>query len=206
MTPMGAALPPLLVRVAKPVTPGHAGCWLLLPLALTRPAGAIGPVRIVSIGSNDPSVQLDLDLLQQDVAVRPGETYRFTLPILVHHARELELSALFVEVADPPELVPFPSQLVSIGPSLAREIALRVEALCAYEAGTKVELSWQHGGSTPFDDFAISLGPEGAIVAGKIALRRPDSALVTATWRKLSCMARQSTLRWPHPQKPAEQR
>jgi hypothetical protein len=171
MTPM-TALPPLIVRIAKPVVAAHAGAWFPLPLALTRPAEAAGPVRIRNIGCDDRDLQFDLDLFQQDVSVRPGETYRFTLPILTTHAREVELNAFFVEVADPPELVRFPAQLVSVGPSLAKEVTLHVEPLCAYEAGTKVQLRWQHGGATHFNDLEVALGPEGAVVAGKTALRR----------------------------------
>jgi hypothetical protein len=169
---MTATLAPLIVRIAKPVADAYAGAWISLPLALTRPASEASPIRILNIGCDDRDVQIDLDLLQQDVVVRPGETYRFALPILAPHARELELTTFFVEVADPPEIVRFPAQLISIGTSLAKEVVLQVEPVCAYQAGTKVQLHWRHSGATRFDDFAVTLGPEGAIVAGKTALRR----------------------------------
>ena len=56
-------------------------------------------------------------------------------------------------------------------PSIAREIAVKVEPLCSYESGTKVDLTIKNVGAVQFSELTITLGPESRIQAGKRVIR-----------------------------------
>jgi hypothetical protein len=169
---MTAVQTPLVIRLAGPLSPAYAGEWLPLPVEMSHPSDAPGPVRVRKIDCENRGVQVDSDLFQSDIELRPGETYRVTLPVLVSHPCELDLSSLYVEIADPSELIHFEQRLVSVAPSLAKELELTVKSLCAYETGTKVQLTWRHTGATRFEEFAVALGPVDSILSGKAMLRR----------------------------------
>jgi hypothetical protein len=168
---MTAVQTPLAIRLTAQLPPAYAGDWLSLPLELSNPADAPGPVCVRRIACENRAIQIDSDLFQPDFELRPGETYRVALPILATHPCELDLSSFFVQIDGPVESVHFPQRLVQVAPSLAKELELTVKPLCAYETGTKVQLTWHHTGATRFEEFAVALGPADAVLSGKATLR-----------------------------------
>lgn len=169
---MTAVQTPLAIRLTGPLPPACAGDWLPLPLELSQPADAPGPVRLRKIACENRGIEVDSDLFPADVELRPGETYRIILPVLVSHPGVLDLSSFFLQIDGPEESVRFPQRLVQVAPSLAKELELSIKPLCAYETGTKVQLAWRHTGATHFDEFAVTLGPADAVLSGKATLRR----------------------------------
>jgi hypothetical protein len=160
----------------------YAGEWVPVTLLLTRPEHSGAGVRIKNVSVPDREVQLNTDLLQSDIEVRPGETYRLTVPIKVGHPRTLDLEQFVIQVGDATgdpgkdQGVSPPRKEIRFLPAIAREIMVSVVPLCAYEQGTKVLLTFEHQGATPYTDLAVTLGPEEAIQAGKGTLRRPSFA------------------------------
>jgi hypothetical protein len=155
---------------------GYAGEWLPLKLLLTRPAAATAAALVKFVSCRDKDVQVNSDLLQGDIEIRPGESYRLTVPICVPTPRVFDLGAILVQVATPGtvgQVVPLPARALPIHPAIGKEVQVRVQSLCAYSEGTKVQLTLTHGGRTRFEDFTARFGPDTAIAAGKHVLMRP---------------------------------
>jgi hypothetical protein len=164
------------VELAEACEQGYAGEWLPLKVLLRRPPTSATAVRVKFVSCREREVQLNADLLQGDVEIRPGETYRLTVPICVPAPSLLDLGAIVFQVATPgalDQLVSLPPRPLAIHPAIGKEVAVRLHSLCAYAEGTKAQLTLTHEGRTRFDDFTVTLGPEGALAAGKRTLRRP---------------------------------
>ncbi len=166
---------PLGIQLADGDRQVQAGEWALLTLLLSRSAGSSGAAQIKFVSCSDKDVQLDTDLLQADVEVRPGEVYRLTLPLRVACPKTVDLSTIALQVGISGELdvlVPLPQRLLPTNPAISHEVQVTLESLCAYSQGTKTELVLSHEGATRFDNFRITLGPESAIAAGKRVIHR----------------------------------
>jgi hypothetical protein len=171
---------PFVMKLHGPWERAFADEWLPLTLVLERPEACASGARVRHVSCTDPEVQLDLDLLDRNLAVRPGETYRLTVPIRVAHAKTLELNTIALQVHDTArpenrdELVPLPDKQLAVRPSLDKQIRIRLEPLCRYAEGIKVQLTLEHHGSIPFREFRAMLGPEEGVTAGKRTIRRRD--------------------------------
>lgn len=164
------------IDLSEPCQQGYAGEWLPLSLLLRRPQSGEAAARVKFISCREKDVQLDTDLLQGDIEIRPGEAYRLTVPICVPSPRLLDLSAIVFQVATPgalDQLVPLPQKPLPIHPAIGEEVKVHIQSLCAYSQGTKAQLTLTHEGRTRFDDFTVTLGPETSIAAGKRVLKRP---------------------------------
>jgi hypothetical protein len=164
-------MPPLEITAAVPRGPAQAGEWLPLAVTLRLPQEHPTAVRVRTVGCQAAGVLLNLDLFPQDVLVRPGEAFRATIPVQVGRPGLLRLRDFFVELRDGPEVLPFPDLTLPVGPSLVREINVRLEPLCTYDEGTRIELTLEHQGATTFRDVNVNLGPEQALYAGKSPLK-----------------------------------
>jgi hypothetical protein len=178
---MNNAYTPFVMRLLGPWERAFANEWLPLTLVLERPDTCISGVRVRNVSCDDSAVQLNLDLLDRNLEIRPGETYRLTVPICVTRAKTLELKSIALQVQDaslpPPsrdQLVPLPDRQLPIRPAIDRQIRIQLEPLCLYEEGTKVQLTVTHHGSMSFREFRINLGPEDGVSAGKRTVRRPS--------------------------------
>jgi hypothetical protein len=154
----------------------YAGEWLPLALALKRPEGGGKDIMLKNLHCRDKEVQLDTDLFQNDLVIRPGETYLLTVPIRVAHPKTVELDKIAIQLGQDPdprhdELVFLPAKAVCFRPAIRKEIVVKVKPLCAHEGGTKVDVTVKHCGQTTFQDLTITLGPETAIRAGKRVVR-----------------------------------
>ncbi len=165
------ALPPLDVTASAPGGPAQAGEWTPLLFTLRLPQNHTEEVRVRAIGCFAAGVLLNLDLLPQDIVIRPGETFRATIPVQIMRAGLLHLRDFFVELRNCNDTIPFPDLTLSFGPSLAREISVSLEPLCTYDEGTRVELTLKHDGATTFHDVSVNLGPEEALYVGKSPLK-----------------------------------
>jgi hypothetical protein len=167
---------PINIEVTVPGGPAYAEEWVPVLLAIRRPDSWATAVRIRNVSSLDPGVQFDLDLLDRDLEVRPGETYRLTLPLRVALPRELALDTITVQVqeakAKDSHLIPLPPKRLEFRPAIGNEIHITLDPICPYRIGTKVQLTLHHGGTTIFEDLTVNLVPEQAIRAGKRTLQR----------------------------------
>jgi hypothetical protein len=169
--------PPILLEVDAPWEGAYAGEWVPLRVALFRPGERAGSIRLRHISCVDPDVQLDLELLERDVEVRPGDHYRLTLPVKVNRPRLFELRGIKLQIVDPLRPDPADSVLIdlderalSVQPAVGREVEVAVETLCTYDQGTKLQVRIQHNGALTFDHFTLELGPRERLVAGKAVL------------------------------------
>src|SRR5262245_54066424 len=83
------------------VLPGRAAEeneWYPLLLVIRRPDFWKTGVLLRNISTQDRDVQLNLDLLNREVPVRPGETLRMTLPIRVTRSKDLALDSIEVQI------------------------------------------------------------------------------------------------------------
>lgn len=164
---MTAPTPSARVTCERPTTPWLAGDWMPLTLRVECPTSRSEPLCLRDIDVDRklaPSLQLDTDLLQRNIEVRPGESYKVTVLVRMSHPGRFNLKAIYVDVF---EIVSLPPEDVVVHPSLTAEVHLGLEAIVPYDHGTKVRLTLQHQGATPFRDFELRLGPENAVVAGK---------------------------------------
>ena len=182
---IAVAATPLAIQVSVPKSPAYEGEWVPLVLILTRPSDADGAVQVRAVTCDDPDVQLDLDLLDRETPLRPGETYRLTMPLRASRPKVLGLGHLTVHVrphrlelddhgAEHEEPVPLPPTALAIRPAIGRHITVKIEPLCAYDDGTKVLLTLKHNGSTTFRDLTVNLLPPDAIRGGKPTIRRAE--------------------------------
>jgi hypothetical protein len=152
----------------------YAGEWLPVTFDLLRPAGDPCPVRLDRLTCADDDVQLDVDLLQPGVEIRPGERYRFTAGLRVGRPKLLDLGTLslwFKQQGDDERAIgqKVSTQKMTVRAFIGNEIDVRVEPLYRYKEGegTKVLVTLTHQGESPYSDLTVSLGPEGALRAGK---------------------------------------
>jgi hypothetical protein len=167
--------PILEIDLAEVCERGYAGEWLPLKVLLRRPPSRETAARVKFVSCRTKDVQLDADLLQGDVEIRPGETYRLTIPICVPTPTVLDLGTITFQVATPGAIdqqVPLTPRPLAIHPAIGKEVKTRLHSLCAYTEGTKAQLTLAHEGRTRFDDFTVTLGPDGALAAGKRVLKR----------------------------------
>jgi hypothetical protein len=158
--------------------PFYAGDWVPLLLVIRRPDTAAAPARIRNFFTRDLQVQLDLDLLNRETEIRPGEVYRLTVPVRVPVSRSLSLDCIGLEVQDEHDQqsgeVFLPAKILEFRPAIGKEITVRLEPICAYEAGTKVQLALRHDGTTTFESLTVTINPEEAVRTGKPTLQRPS--------------------------------
>ncbi len=157
----------------------YAGEWFPLTFELFRSTNDSSPVRLHNLTCADPDVHLDIDLLQQGVTIRPGETYRFVVPLRVLRAKTVDVGMLSLSIGctdgNGQEIVVTqrPSlQKFVVRPAIGNEIAIAVEPLCNYDEGTKLLLTLKHQGDSPFSDLTVNLGPSAALCSGKPTVQR----------------------------------
>jgi hypothetical protein len=177
--------PPKLVEVKLSAAWDRAYAGVRLPVTfdLSRPAPDPRALRLQRITSDDTEVQLDADLLQPEVEIRPGETYRFTVGLSVLRPKLFDLAALnlvFGHGEPGKDQVSIPikpsTQKLIVKPAISREVKILLETLCAYQEGTKVLLTLRHDGGTHFKELELALGPAAAIRAGKSHVLRASFA------------------------------
>src|SRR5215203_518773 len=121
---MIATEPLVEIHVTVPRDLVLAGEWVPLSLTIRRPSSQASPVRIRNVSSTDRDVQIDLDLLDREMEVRPGEAYRLTVPIRVCRARVLGLGHLSLQVEDTAtrysDLVRLPPQALQFRPAIGK--------------------------------------------------------------------------------------
>ena len=164
------------VELCEPCEQGYAGESLPLKLLLRCPPSRVEGVCVKFISCRDQDVQLNTDLLQGDIQIRPGEAYRLTLPICIQTPKVFDLGAIVFQVATPgamDQLVPLPTKSVPIHPAIGKEVKVRLQSLCTYLEGTKAQLTLTHEGRTHYEDFTVTLGPAASLAAGKCLLRYP---------------------------------
>jgi hypothetical protein len=165
----------LEVGLPEPCEKGYAGEWLPLKVLLQRPGDADTAVYVKRASCRDADVQLNTDLMQGDLEIRPGEAHVLTVPVCVPTPRLFDLSAVVFQVArrgEVGELVSLPNKPLRIEPAIGDEVKVDLKSLCRYAEGTKAQVTLSHKGRTHFDDFTVTLGPESAVAAGKRVLRR----------------------------------
>ena len=147
--------------------------WIPLLVKVKRPDCCSSGIVIRNIGTADKSVQIDLDFLDRELIVRPGEEYRFTVPILVPGQRDLSFDIFKIQIHEENTdqrddySKPLPAKKIRVSPSIGKEVKVWLEPICQYDEGTKVVLRVKHQGSTPFENLTVNLIPEKAIWSGK---------------------------------------
>jgi hypothetical protein len=137
------------------------------------PDGA--PVELRNVASRDDRVELDLDLFDRDVALRPGESYRCTVVARFRTPGVYpdQIFQVQVGVGNGTERPRVPTLPIRVVPSLLSELRLAAESICHYDQGTKVDVTLAHAGATRFEDFRLTAGPAEALRAGMSEQRRP---------------------------------
>jgi len=169
----------LTVKLSADWDRAYAGEWFPLTFELFRSTDHSFPVRLHNLTCADPDVHLDIDLLQQGVTIRPGETYRFIVPLRVLRAKTVDLGRLVLWLDQPDgnekdrvvDQIPSLQKFV-VRPAIGNEIAIDVEPLCNYDEGTKLLLTLKHQGDSLFRDLTMNLGPSAALRAGKQTVQR----------------------------------
>jgi hypothetical protein len=164
----------LEVQIANVPARAYVGERFPLVLLLKRPKGQDHALRVVNFACKDRDVQINTDMLERNVSVRPGETYCVTVSLEVWQARNLALDSLYFEIEGPEGpnfLLWLPPKQVAIQPALNQEIKVEIVPLCPYEVGTKVQITLENKGETRFRDLTISLEPFQLVYSGKRTLR-----------------------------------
>jgi hypothetical protein len=173
MASMSEPCLPLSIELDCEGTEAFAGTWFPITVRLKCPASQPHCCRIRNIDCTDKEIQLDSDLLQRDVELRRGESYRFTIYLNVPHVGVIKLSSIYVEVAgEVSDIFHFPDQELQIRPALGRDISIKEEPICSYGNVTKLQLTFHHQGGAPYENLRISFGPESAVHAGKQQIHR----------------------------------
>jgi hypothetical protein len=172
-----ATMTPVTLQTKIPPGPHYQGDWIPLLLTVTRPSEAKEGIQIRDVTSDDAEVQLDLDVLDREMLLNPGESYRLTMPIRVRRPKVFGLGHLMLRVQAPKETydtpVRFPATAVEIRHAIGQDIAIDLEPLCAYDDAVKVLLTLHHTGPTLFRDLTVSLQPAEAIRCGKPIIQLP---------------------------------
>lgn len=168
---MTTATLPLTIDVSPDEKQAQAGVAFPLVMTLTLSPEMEQSIRLCNVSCKDPELYLDTDLIQRNVEIRPGESYRCTLHLRSPRQREVDLSCLYVELTDVNDLIQIPQQLVQIRPSL-NEIHIGTTPICTYDKVRKVQMTFEHKGVTTFENVRIQLRPEEGVLAGKHPLVR----------------------------------
>ena len=176
-----ATTPGMAIKLSAPWERVCAGEWLPLVVDMQRNSDGTAFLQLESVTSEDPNIQLNTDLIQPRLEIRPGESYRCTIPLCVVHPQQINLASLVFTFsgsnsdAAAPRILKFKtaSKLMAVKPAISQEIETTLKPICRYEEGIKVVVTFVHRGSTHFSDWSLSLGPNAAIKAGKPALQRP---------------------------------
>jgi hypothetical protein len=170
------AADPVLIELPDTRDRIPAGEFVPLRLVIRRPADQAGPVTIPYVNHRDPKrVSLNTELFQREVTLGPGECHVLTLSVRFHSHGPANLSDFYVQVNPPsghPTLVYLPDRPVRVVPSLARQVETKLERICGYEQGAKLEVLLRHVGETPWGDLEVVVGPAEHVRAGVTHLRR----------------------------------
>jgi hypothetical protein len=168
---------PVLIEVPDAWDRIPAGDFAPLRLVIHRPPHQDGAVTIPFVNHPDAGrVSLNTDLFQREVTLHPGESYTLTVGARFHFPGPANLSEFYVQVnpaAGQPTLVRLPDRPVRVVPSLSRQVETKVDRICGYDQGVKLELLLRHAGDTPWGDLEIVVGPAGRVQAGMTRHRRP---------------------------------
>jgi hypothetical protein len=169
------ALVLLEVPDAPDVVP--AGEDVPLRLLIHRPADRRDAVTIPQVNYRGPGrVLVNTDLFQREVTLHPGESYVLTIRVQFEATGPANLSDFFVQVnpaRGQPTLVRLPSRPLRIVPSLRRHLATRVERICGYDEGVKLEVFLENQGATDWDDLEVTVEPVEQVRAGLTCCRLP---------------------------------
>jgi hypothetical protein len=167
---------PVTLQVALPRGPFYQGEWIAALVTVTRPSETEGGLQIRGVTCDDDDVQIDLDWLDREVVLGPGESYRLTMPLRVRRPKVLGLGHLLLRVQLPDEPadtpVRFPASAMEIRHAIGQEVDITLESLCTYGDAVKVLLTLKHIGPTMLEDLTVSLQPAEAIRGGKPILQR----------------------------------
>src|SRR5262249_16218886 len=120
-----------------------AGEWIPVLVQAKRSDNHAASVINRNVDSQDKWVQIHSDFLDRDTEIRPGETYRFTMPVLVPTQGDLSFEnfkAQVHEIGKPKgedRLVPLPKKQLRVRPSLGKDIKIVLEPICSYAEGIK---------------------------------------------------------------------
>ncbi len=148
--------------------------WTRVEFLLHCPMNSEGPVEFRNLACKDSSVVLDIDLLQRGITLFPNETYRVLLQVLVSEAKTLKLEDFYFQWKrgeQRPDISYFGPEVIQVLPSPSNEIHTEIKPIYTYVDGTKVELSLEHRGTTPFKSVQIRLEPESQVLACKTFFR-----------------------------------
>ena len=140
-----------------------------------------GVLILNSIKCDDPHVQMDSDLVQTQIELRPSESYRCTIPVRVPHPRQVNLSSFRFAFANqlpdgnagPVLQFQAAARLMTVKPAIGKEIETIVKPICRYDEGVKVSVTFVHQGTSEFKDWSLSIGPASEIKAGKPTVQKP---------------------------------
>jgi hypothetical protein len=172
-----AATKPVELEVEFPKT-ASAQEWIPLLVKVKRPDCWTSGIAVRNVSTADRSVQVDLAFLDREMIVRPGEQYRFTVPIQVPTQRDLVSDIFRIQIhqenSDQKDdsSIPLPTKKMRVSPSLDKEIKVTFEPICVYDEGTKGVLRIKNLGNAAFEDLTINLLPEHAIWSGKPIVQR----------------------------------
>ncbi len=168
---------PVRIEVADAWDCIPAGDFVPLRLVIHRPTDHDGAVTIPFVNHPDANrVSLNTDLFQREVTLLPGESYTLTLGVRFHSPGPANLAEFYVQVNpanEQPTLVHLPDRPVRVVPSLSRQVKTKVERICEYDQGVKLEVLVRHVGETPWSNMEIAVGPPGRVRAGVTCHKRP---------------------------------
>jgi hypothetical protein len=157
-----------------------AGEFFPLRLLIRRPPDRRDAVTIPYVNYRGPGrVLVNTDLFQHEVRLHPGESYVLTLNVQFQAAGPANLSDFYVQVNTANErrlLVRLPDRPLRVVPSLRQHLETRVERICGYEEGVKLEVFLENKGETTWDDLEVAVGPVERVRAGLTCHRRPKFA------------------------------
>jgi hypothetical protein len=168
-----------LVMLEVPDAPDTVpvGEFVPLRLMIRRPADRRDAVTIPYVNHRDPGRAIvNTDLFQREASLHPGESYVLTLNVQFRSTGPANLSEFYVQVnpaTGRPILMRLPDRPLRVVPSLQRNLETRVERICGYEQGVKVEVLLANTGEAEWDDLEVVVGPAERVRAGLTCHRRP---------------------------------
>lgn len=166
---------PITIELVNPIDRVAVNERVPLQLVIRCPVGG-NPAELRHIGClGARSAELDADLFERDLTIRPGEVYRCAVVARFSTTGTFSDPLFFVQVGRDKDTVRVrvPTPTIRVVPSLLNELRVRAESICTYEHGTKVDVTVTHAGQTRFSDFQLTLGPAEAVRAGVSDQRRP---------------------------------
>jgi hypothetical protein len=159
-------------RFLRDSTETPCGQWVPLLLEVSLPEGAANALTVDNVQINVPGVALEKDHFRA-TTLSPGETYRVQLGLRADAPLEVSLERFgvsFTGIDGDPVIRPEPGVL-QFDVSLADQLTVAVDTICAYPSGTRVSVRLKHVGSMTLEDFRLAVAPKEAVVAGKCELR-----------------------------------